>query len=308
MNSHRARAYIYLLIVAALWGAAGPVIKYTLAGIDPLPFLAYRLGVSALFSLAFFLIKIKRGNKFKRLRANFPLVLLYGFLAVPLALGILFIALDKTTVLDLTLIGVIGPMIVTAGGAIFFHDHITRREKIGITIVLLGVLFNSFFPIFGAGSTLRLTGNLLLLIFLLADAGSVLIAKKAVRNKIQSANLTNLAFLVGAVTLIPLTIFVYGASNLANIILELPLKYHLGVWYMALLSGNLAYFLYVRGQRSVEVSEAILFTYLQPVFTIPLAVFWLGESLSVSLVVGAVIIAIGLIVAEYKKKRYNNSS
>src|SRR3989344_5161458 len=97
MNSHRARAYIYLLIVAALWGAAGPVIKYTLAGIDPLPFLAYRLGVSALFSLA---------------------------------LGILFIALDKTTVLDLTLIGVIGPMIVTAGGAIFFHDHITRREKI----------------------------------------------------------------------------------------------------------------------------------------------------------------------------------
>jgi len=69
---------------------------------------------------------------------------------------------------------------------------------------------------------------------------------------------------------------------------------------MALLSGNLAYYLYVRAQKTIEVSEAVLFNYLQPLFTIPLAIFWLGESLSTSFIIGAIIIAFGLVIAEYK--------
>ena len=70
---------------------------------------------------------------------------------------------------------------------------------------------------------------------------------------------------------------------------------------MALLSGSLAYYLYVRGQRTIEVSEAVLFNYLQPLFMVPLAVFWLGEKLSATFLIGAVIIAAGLFIAEYKK-------
>ncbi|KKR30835.1 hypothetical protein A2715_01905 [Candidatus Woesebacteria bacterium RIFCSPHIGHO2_01_FULL_39_32] len=305
MSSHRLRAYIYLILTAAIWGAAGPIIKYTLSGIDPLPFLTYRFTIAAIFSLGFFLLKIKRGKKFRKLRANFPIAVFYGLLAVPIALGILFFGLDNSTVLDLTLIGIIGPLMVTAGGSIFFRDRITRREKAGISIVLLGVLLNSFSPLFRSGSDVRLTGNILLLLFLSADSGSILVAKKAVQKKIVSANLTNLAFIVGAVTLIPIALLAYGLSDLINIITTLPLKYHLGVWYMALLSGNLAYFLYVRGQRSIEVSEAVLFNYLQPLFMVPLAIFWLHESLSTSFVLGGIIIAVGLVIAESKKRRYN---
>lgn len=308
MNPNRLRSYIYLLIVAAIWGAAGPVIKFTLEGIDPLPFLAYRFTIASIFSIGFFLVKLSQGKKFKQLKANLPLAVIYGFLAVPVALGILFVGLDRTTVLDLTLIGVIGPMMVTAGGAIFFRDHITSREKAGIAIVLLGVFLNSFLPIFRSDSQARLTGNLILMLFLLADSSSILLAKKAVQRKIKSANLTNLAFIVGAVTMVPLAVYVHGAGNLINMVAMLPLKYHLGVWFMALMSGNLAYFLYVRGQRSIEVSEAVLFNYLQPIFTIPLAIFWLGESLSTSFLIGGFVIAIGLIIAEIKKKSYNSKS
>ena len=75
----------------------------------------------------------------------------------------------------------------------------------------------------------------------------------------------------------------------------------MGVWYMALISGSLAYYLYVKAQRSIEVSEAILFNYLQPVFSIPLALFWLGEKITPAFLLGALIIALGVIIAEYKK-------
>ena len=309
MNPRRLRSYIYLIIVAAVWGAAGPVIKFTLGGIDPLPFLAYRFTLASVFSIPFFLLKISQGKKFNNLRANLPLALVYGFLAVPVALGILFFGLDKSTVLDLTLVGVAGPMLVALGGAFFFRDRITKKEKLGISIVLIGVVINSLPPLFGANGGVRLTGNILLFIFLFADSGSILLAKKAVQKRIKSSNLTNLAFIVGALTVIPLAILVYGASDLIKTITELPLKYHLGVWYMAFLSGSLAYFLYVRGQRSIEVSEAVLFNYLQPIFTIPLAIFWLGESLSTSFIIGAAAIVIGLIIAESKQslaKRIDN--
>jgi len=296
-----------LIAVAVIWGAASPVIKYTLEGIDPLPFIAYRLGISAVFSVFFFLRKLKKGKQFRQFRANFPAVLLYGFLAVPVALGILFFGLDNTTVLDLTLIGIVGPLLVTLGGTVFFKDTITKREKTGISIVLLGVIFNSLYPLFRS-EELRLTGNLLLILYLLADCASILIAKKMVQKKVKSANLTNMAFIIGAATLIPLAMFFYGTGNFINIIINLPFKYHAGVWYMALISGTLAYYLYVRGQRTIEVSEAILFNYLQPVFTIPLAVFWLGENISVPFIIGAVIITTGLVIAEWKGKRYNTKS
>ena len=308
MNPYRFKAYLYLLAVVVIWGSAGPIIKFTLAGIDPLPFLAYRLLISAVISLIFFLVKIRNGKKFRRFKANFPIVLLYGLLAIPLALGILFIGLDKTTVLDLALIGVIGPMVVTAGGAIFYHDRITRKEKIGIAIVLVGVFLNSIYPIFKAGSSIRLTGNLLLLIYLFADAGSVLIAKKAVRKNVKSSNLTNMAFIIGAIVILPLTLTLYGAGNLLNMIVTLPLKYHLGVWYMAVFSGTLAYYFYVRGQRTIEVSEATLFNYLQSVFTIPLAIFWLKEIPGATFFIGAFIIALGVIIAEQKNKRKTQPS
>src|SRR5512143_2749513 len=140
MSPRRIKAYISLLLVVVIWGAAGPVIKFTLGGIDPLPFIVYRLGISTVISIIFFALKIKSGKKFRQLRAHFPLALLYGTLAVTVALGLLFYALKDTTVLDLTLVSVLGPLISLAGGAYFFRDHITKKQKYGILIVVAGVI------------------------------------------------------------------------------------------------------------------------------------------------------------------------
>ncbi|MGB6839072.1 MAG: DMT family transporter [Microgenomates group bacterium] len=300
MTPHRTRAYIYLLIVAAIWGIAGPVIKFTLGGIDPLPFLTYRLVISATFSIIFFLIK---GVKLPDPKTTAPLVFLYGILAFTIALGTLFVGLEKTTVLDLTLITLSGPLLVTIGGILFFKDHITRQEKIGISIVLLGSLFTIFSPIIMNHSDVRLSGNLFIFLFLLADSSAVLLAKRIVQLKVPPLTLINLGFVVGAITIIPITGILYGFPNIVNSITSLSIEYHLGVFYMALLSGTLAYFLSVLGQKSIEVSEAVLFRYLQPLFATPLAIFWLGEQITASFIFGAVIIGTGVVIAEYKKRR-----
>ncbi|MBU0569382.1 DMT family transporter [Patescibacteria group bacterium] len=297
MSYHRKRAYLYLVIVAIIWGVASPIIKFTLGGIDPLPFLTYRFAIAASFSIAFFAIK---GIKLSRLKKNLPLIILYGLLAFPIALGTLFVGLDKSTVLDVTIINTIGPLVVALGGAYFFKEHITKREKIGIAIVVIGGALNALAPILVNNSNARLTGNLFIIAFLLSDSTATLLAKKIVKKKISPLTLTNLGFIVGAVTIIPFALLTQGAENLITSIIYLPFKYHLGVWYMALISGTLAYFLYVAGQKSIEVSEAVLFNYLQPIFTIPLAIFWLGETITPTFIIGAVLITAGIVIAERK--------
>jgi len=75
------------------------------------------------------------------------------------------------------------------------------------------------------------------------------------------------------------------------------------ILYMSVMSGSLAYYLYFRGARTIEISEVALFGYLQPVFSVPLAVYWLGEELTPMFITGAGIIAVGIAMASYKKRK-----
>jgi len=287
-----------LIGVAAIWGFATPILKFTLGGISPFPFLVYRFAISAIFAFVFLLIS---GTKIPNLKKNILPISVYGILAFTLALTFLFLGLDSSNVLDLTLIGLAGPLVVTAGGVLFFHDKITHKERIGISIAVLGVLINSVYPIF-TNTSVRLTGNILLILFLLLDSSAVLYSKKLVRHKLPPVGITMIGFIMGALTLIPLVFVIEGPQEIFSQIVNLEPQYHIGVWYLALVSGVLAYFLAINGEKSIEISEAWLFMYLQVIFTIPLAVFWLGESLSTSFIIGAVIIAIGIFIAEYKPK------
>ena len=114
--------------------------------------------------------------------------------------------------------------------------------------------------------------------------------------------MTTYMFVLGFVTTLPFAIIeTKGILNLLLMISLAPLKAHLGVWYMAVISGSLAYFLYQEGQKKIEASEATLFGYLSPLFAAPLAIFWLKEQVTLPFIVGTAIVILGVFVAEYRK-------
>jgi len=298
MSKQRLRAYVLLIIVAVIWGIAGPVIKFTLNGISTLPFLTYRFLIAGTFALGYFLV-----TKYKFPPKTFLLALFNGFLAFSVSLGLLFFGLEKTTVLDMTLITILAPLLLVTGGALFFKDKITSKEKLGIAIVLSGSLFATLYPLFKKGSGQEFSGNILLYMFLICDTTAALIAKKLARLKTSPLAMANLGFIVGTLTFTPFAISKMGVSEIVQQITALPLPYHLGVWYMALISGTLAYAFYFAGQKTIEVSEAAIFKYLQPLFGVPLAILWLGESITPHFIFGAVLITIGIVVAESKRSK-----
>ena len=129
MNTTRVRAYIYLLIVTAIWGIAGPIIKFTLGGFDPLTFLTYRFGLSSILAiLTFAVVKIRLPKD----KETFFRLIGFGFLTSTVSLGFLFFGFENTTVLDMSLFTLATQLLVTIAGVMFLNEHVTRMEKIGM--------------------------------------------------------------------------------------------------------------------------------------------------------------------------------
>lgn len=305
MNPYRLRAYGLLLIVAIIWGVASPIIKYTLGGIAALPFLTYRFGLSAAVALVLMLATTLRLPK----NVSFRQLILYSFLTSTVSLGLLFFGLEDTTVLDATLISAVSPLLVALAGVIYLKEHVTAREKIGMGIAFLGSLITIIEPVFRNGIAAgQLRGNILVLGYLLATTWSAVLAKKLIREGAHEVILTNYSFIVGFVTILPLALVFYGVAPFAEALSGLSVSYHAGVWFMALISGTLAYTLWAKAQKTIEIGEAGLFAYLAEICAIPLAVVWLKEKITPSFIVAAILVIVGVVIAEYKKSRYNKAS
>lgn len=291
----RVKAYAMLLCVALIWGIAGPVIKLTLNGIPPLLFVTYRFFIASVFALPFLLPKLHF------LKKNFWLLMLYAFLNSTATLGLLFLGTDKTTLLDMSLLSLFGPLLMISLGAFFLKEHITKREKVGIIIALIGSLIIALEPIShnGQGQE-RILGNLLIIGSLICGASSGLLVKKLMRDGIPPLFLVNLSFVVGFLTLLPFVSITDYRS-----LFTVHYSYHLGVLYMALISGTLAYWLDNLALKTIELSEAALFAYIHPAISAIFALILLGDKITSQLIIGGGIALIGVAIAEVKKKRYN---
>ena len=301
MNPHRLHAYSLLLIVSIIWGIAGVVIKFTLGAFDPLVFLTYRFAISALASLAtlFFV-----GVKLPQNKEVIKLLIFYGFLTSTVALGLLFFGFDETTAIDATLISATGPLLISAAGAIFLREHVTLREKAGMGIAFVGTAVTILEPILknGDGYT-GLGGNLLVFASIVVGVATAIMAKILLRKEVEPSTAVSFSFWIGFLTLAPPALVVHSPLGIIEQIKTAPLVFHLGVLFMALLSGNLAYTLWHKAQKTIEVGEVSVFGYLYPIFTTPLAVLFLKEKISTPFLIGAFIIGLGVLIAELKPRR-----
>ncbi len=293
-----------LLAVAAIWGSAVPVIKVTLGNFPPVLFLTYRFLITSLILLPLFFI-LERPKKFKSIK-ELSLIFISGLLGSSINLGLLFWGLDNTTSLSASLLSSLSPLMVVIAAVFLLHEHVTKQEKIGVTLAFLGTIaFIASSSIVAQDTQRTLFGNLIILIANSALVVYVLITKSLLKESFSAFYLTASMFLIGLFTMLPLAIIFHGPpSNLISYTLNQSLFSHAGVWYMAIFSGALAYFLYQEGQKRIEAGEAIIFHYLVPFFTAPLAFIWLKEAINIPMIVSMIVIGCGVFIAEFRKRRH----
>lgn len=302
MNKYRFRAYLYLTIASLIWGYAGVVIKVTLNELSPALFLTYRFLVSSLIVIPVLLIKGVHMPK----HVNYFKLFLAALFGTSINIGFLFYGAKLTSVNDVAIISATAPIIVVIAGAIFLKEHITKQEKVGVLVTLIGISVLILQPILttyrdGYGS---FVGNILLLLSNLGWMGYVIFSKEILRQKVDAFLITAVGFIVGFISLFPFAIAETGSiARVINNITHISLSAHLGVFYMAIFSGVIAYFLYQLGQKTIEVSEAALFSYLQSIFTIIFAATLLHEQMPPAFLVGSIIVVLGIVIAEVKKNK-----
>ena len=73
---------------------------------------------------------------------------------------------------------------------------------------------------------------------------------------------------------------------------------------MSLLSSILAYYLYVKAQAKLEITEVSVFTYLSPLFSLPASYLILGEVPSQTALIGLSVILLGVVLTKFNNQNH----
>jgi drug/metabolite transporter (DMT)-like permease len=316
------------LVVNLIWGAASPIIKYTLGFIPPFTFLFLRLLIACILMLPYVIVKLTEEKINKKDYFNFFLLGLFA----QSSLAITFVALEYTSALDATVISVITGALIIYAGHYFYKEKVNKLINIGLVLTLVGTLIVVVEPLLtGVSNHIpvyeRIIGNVLAFIYNLTWVVYVIwskmcsskekpkLLKKTLSfihikpmTKTYSPTLTvAITFYVGLLTLIPLALLEnFGSPGTTNFtILTIDFRGILGLLYMAIFSSIVAFSLNQWALENGRVSDSAIFGYLGPVFAFPIAFLLLGEVPTFFLILGIIVIASGVIIAEAGAQKAN---
>lgn len=281
-----------LLLTAILWGGNFTALKYLLDHLKPLDALIIRVGGAAVIFAIILLSKTQTRRMLPR--TDLIKFMLLGFLGITI-MNLAFVYGQSMIPATLASLVVTSNPIWTAiisramGG-----EPLTTRKIGGIALAMTGFLIVLFFGS-GNGAGLgggELKGMALIAIGPFSWAFYTVLSKPMLRtySPIQTAAYTSIG---GAIGLIPLIIINNGMAARMQ---DLNSTGWLAAIYICALGFVLAYILWYQGLQVLSPSQTAVYIYLVPVFGLVFARIFLGETITLFLVLGAAVILSGVIL------------
>lgn len=275
------------------------LIKLGVREIPPITFTMFRFLIASLAILPFYLRQSHRES----LRKHIWIILAQSvFFAANV--GTFSIAIQFTSAIMSQIIYVFVPVVVGIISYFVFKEKFTKNKIIGSLVALLGVLFLIEQSILKADilSLGTLYGNLLILFGVFVYSGYLLLSQKL--TKIYSPTTTTFfTFLVTFILLMLVVPFEFINNPLQ--ISKITVVGIGSLFGLAIFSSAIMYFLIQFGIKKAGSFTASLFQYIAPFFTAISAMAVLGEKLTLTIVLGGLLIMFGVFYAttyEYVKK------
>ena len=293
--------YLALMFAHIIWGGNFVVAKVTLQEFPPMTLALLRFALASLLLAPFFLAETKKVKVDKK---DLPKLIAIGVLMITLNITFFLQGIGKTAVTDAAILTLVIPIFSVLLGWWFLKEKVYLINLLGVALGLLGALTVIGLPKIFAGSfsPQALLGNVLII---LASLSWVLGAtvSKTLLNKYSSLAVTAIAFLIGTITFfIPAAAEYIQNPAWVNSVTVLGL---LGLAYMTLLSSISAYFLFEWGLAKTTLNTADLFQYIEPFVATALAIFILGEQVSKTFVLGALLIGAGVYLGTFAKEAHH---
>lgn len=206
-------------------------------------------------------------------RSTWIAVAALGFTAVTAYNGLYFGGLRLAPSSDsILLIPTTSPIWTAVIAALFIGESPGRRLKIGMLVVIAGMLMVLVGGNAGDLDRDRLLGNGLFIVGALVFGISHVISRVATRG-ISPIGATTLAGVIGGAALLPLAMLESGFGQLA----DAPLRYWLNMIFVAIGMTSLGYVLFYRSVVRIGPGPTAFYTNLVPIFGLTLSAIFLGE-------------------------------
>lgn len=280
---------IWLIVLMAVWGANFVVLKAAFGVVTPFIFNTFRFvvgtaAIGARAKMAGIPLTLPRREWLPLITQS---VLQFAIYQPFFALG-----LARTTVANNVLILATVPVWVVLINALRGQDRISRRVVIGTALALVGVLIVVLSRYAGQITINQetLIGDILSLIAAWINAVTILAAFKPLqRNPTIPASFWILAW----GTLIQAGI---AAPDFLRLDWSaIPPSLLIAVAYSGIISIGFGSVVWNRGVKELGASRAAIYTNLEPIVAAVAAILFLGESFTVWLVVGMILVIIGIL-------------
>lgn len=288
MEGNRGKALAAGIAAAVSWGASFVAIKIALRTLSPLPlvWLRFGLGVAVLGVFA-----VLRREKDPLTAKEWGLVLLLGFLGVPFHHLIQSTGLKTAQAATSAWIISSMPVFIAILGTLFLGEKMTFRRWFGLACAACGVLF-----VVTRGDPARLRfsdpgslGDLLVLVSAFNWAVFSVLSRNFLKRH-RPAPMMLRVLLAGWL----MTTVLFAARGNLEPILRLDTEGWASVLFLGIFCSGLAYVFWYDALKILPASQAGVLMYLNPVSATLVAVFGLGEPVSASMVLGAVLISAGV--------------
>jgi drug/metabolite transporter (DMT)-like permease len=288
------RVDLYLLLTAIIWGSNYSVIKFVLQEVPPRTFNALRLSIASIV----FLVVIhgtRRREHVARLTArDWAIVVLLGVIG-QFGYQMLFITgLERTSVMNASIIIACTPAAVSIASAAVGHERLPLSHWLGTALSFVGVSL-----IVGGGAAAGVSspsGDLMMLACVLCWTVYT-VAGRPLLARYSPLVITGLSMAIGTALFLPFSIPDFARTHWADV----RIVAWVCVVFSSLLALNFSYTAWYTGVRHLGSSRTSIYSNLVPVAALLSAMVWLGERLAGIRLLGAVLVAAGVLLTRWRR-------
>ncbi len=276
------RSYLICVLTFCLWGSVYVFSKYAMASFSPMTVMFIRNLIAALFIYA-----VAPRKEFRKIqRRHIKYFLITGVLGYFLANGLVMHSIHIMSSTLASLINSANPVFIMLFATLLLREPMTIRKGIGIFCALIGVIFVigiDFGHISIAGVLCSVCG------VILGALGSAMVRK--ISSHYIPEQITICYFLIS----LP---FCLTMSIIETVQAPLPITLSgVGaILYIGIVTTGIANLLWNKSLTAMDASVCSMFYPLQPMFSALFSIILLGEKITMELVVGGILIAVGVLI------------
>ena len=295
-------SYLFLILSTLIWSGNFVLSRGMHTSMPPLALSFWR------WLVAFVILLLVTNKKFisnkSVIKANFKFLLVQALLGVAGFNTLLYIAMQSTTAINAVLVNSSIPVLIAVISWFMHKEKLSVIQFLGILISFSGVIY------------LMLGGNFSTFDSLKFNKGDIFVLFAALTWAFYSVNLKRYPkdldpviylFSITAIGLI--FIFpMYVVEIIMGRTFEINIPNLLTITYVGIFASVLAFIFWNRAVRDVGANKSGPFIHLMPVFSIIMAIFFLGEKLKEFHIYGMLLIFFGIFLTTFKfKKKFSSN-